>query len=147
MSEQTGQKHTDDPEQLVLFAEKEISHKEETRLCGKCKQWLPLDFFNFASGGNYLRRECKPCNNKLHKVREELKSIHKAPSKGYSCPICLGTEEDVEGLGGKNQGSWVLDHCHETQSFRGWLCHKCNRGLGAFDDNKQTLKRAIEYLG
>ncbi len=39
-----------------------------------------------------------------------------------------------------------LDHCHGTGAFRGWLCDRCNRGLGFFDDNIEGLKRAIAYL-
>ena len=39
-----------------------------------------------------------------------------------------------------------MDHDHKTKEFRGWLCHKCNRGLGTFDDNIDMLLRAINYL-
>ena len=64
----------------------------------------------------------------------------------YKCPICLGTSDKVNGLGGKKSGAWVIDHCHETESFRGWLCHTCNRCLGGFKDDEDILKRAIKYL-
>ena len=39
-----------------------------------------------------------------------------------------------------------LDHCHITGKFRGWLCGKCNMGIGALGDSIQGLQRAIEYL-
>lgn len=39
-----------------------------------------------------------------------------------------------------------LDHCHLTGKFRGWLCNRCNRGLGYFDDCIEGLQQAIEYL-
>lgn len=39
-----------------------------------------------------------------------------------------------------------LDHCHKTGKFRGWLCSRCNRGLGYFDDCIEGLQRAVEYL-
>lgn len=118
----------------------------ETKECSKCKQNLPLNHFTLHSGRPYLRPECKKCNNELSKVRDRLKRKHGMPSEGYSCPICLGTEEDVKGRGNNKNGSWVLDHCHESEEFRGWLCHKCNRSLGGFDDDEEMLRRAIKYL-
>lgn len=39
-----------------------------------------------------------------------------------------------------------LDHCHETRRFRGWLCDKCNRGLGFFGDDLAGIMRAVRYL-
>ena len=39
-----------------------------------------------------------------------------------------------------------LDHCHVTGKFRGWLCNRCNRGLGYFDDCIEGLERALAYL-
>lgn len=44
------------------------------------------------------------------------------------------------------RGSLHLDHCHETGKFRGWLCHKCNAGLGLLGDNNFGLQRMSMYL-
>ena len=40
----------------------------------------------------------------------------------------------------------VPDHCHETGSFRGWLCSKCNVALGMLDDRLDLVESAAEYL-
>jgi len=40
----------------------------------------------------------------------------------------------------------VIDHCHESGVVRGLLCHNCNRGLGLFQDNIDSLKTARKYL-
>ena len=143
MSETTGEKLT---EQLTMFDDNHSDLGDGERLCNKCNLLLPLSSFSAHSGGNYLRPECKKCNNELSKVRNYLRSLHPEPTENYICPICLGSEDDVRGKGNTRNGSWVLDHCHEKETFRGWLCHKCNRALGGFDDNVDTLKRAMSYL-
>lgn len=39
-----------------------------------------------------------------------------------------------------------LDHCHRTNVFRGWLCGKCNIGLGALgDDIDEAITRLQRY--
>jgi hypothetical protein len=40
----------------------------------------------------------------------------------------------------------VLDHCHSTNKFRGWLCNNCNLGFGHFGDTIAGLEKAIAYL-
>lgn len=39
-----------------------------------------------------------------------------------------------------------LDHDHATGAFRGWLCSRCNVGIGMLGDDIAGLKRAIAYL-
>ena len=61
-------------------------------------------------------------------------------AQGGRCAIC--GSEDPKG----NHGVFHVDHCHTTGKVRGLLCDTCNRGLGMFYDNTNTLKNAIEYL-
>tara|TARA_S200002703_G_C3678564_1_gene208419 strand:- start:194 stop:655 length:462 start_codon:yes stop_codon:yes gene_type:complete len=143
MSETTGQKLT---EQFEMFDDDHFDLGNGEKKCSKCNILLPLSSFSKSDGANYLRAECRPCNNKLSKVRKALHLEYGKAPDNYTCPICLGSEEGVRGKGNTKNGSWVLDHCHETESFRGWLCHKCNRALGGFDDDTDMLYRAIQYL-
>jgi hypothetical protein len=61
-------------------------------------------------------------------------------SQEGSCAICSGTTT------AKSQYRMPIDHCHETGTVRGILCHHCNTGLGQFKDSIDSLKKAIEYL-
>lgn len=115
------------------------------KTCSKCKLELDESNFSPSSGGKYLRPECKSCAKKLSKKREELKEQYGYPESGYVCPICLKSEEQLVGTGG-NASVWVVDHDHDSDKFRGHLCHNCNRGLGVFQDDKERLQRAIKYL-
>jgi hypothetical protein len=39
-----------------------------------------------------------------------------------------------------------MDHDHQKECFRGWICERCNIGLGKFGDNIEGLTKAIDYL-
>lgn len=40
----------------------------------------------------------------------------------------------------------VYDHCHATNSFRGWPCNHCNVILGLAGDNPDLLRELADYL-
>lgn len=51
-----------------------------------------------------------------------------------TCEIC--------GRGGKI----CMDHCHDTNLFRGWICDDCNLALGRAKEDIGTLKSMVAYL-
>jgi len=55
------------------------------------------------------------------------------------CAICKKTDE-VEGR------RLAVDHNHETGQIRALLCGSCNRGLGLFKEDIDSLSKAIDYL-
>jgi hypothetical protein len=56
-------------------------------------------------------------------------------------------EPDVcECCGKKCHRALALDHCHESGAFRGWLCSKCNLGIGKLGDTIESPERAVAYL-
>ena len=134
--------------QLNLFKvnQKSLDSRESTKVCAKCDEELPVSAFSPANGATYPRSECRKCARGLSKVRNYLRSVTEPPKKDHVCPICLKSAKDVEGMGNKNNGSWVLDHDHISEEARGWICHNCNRGIGAFSDNTSSLERAVSYL-
>lgn len=83
----------------------------------------------------YYHRNSKKKNSTL--VRNRLK----LPTPTRECP------EFCEICGDLPQyRSMALDHCHKTNKFRGWLCGRCNGGLGLLGDNLESLRRAVKYL-
>ena len=45
-----------------------------------------------------------------------------------------------------NRRQLHIDHHHATGQRRGFLCQKCNLGVGQFQDSVELLKAAITYL-
>lgn len=55
----------------------------------------------------------------------------------HECEICKK---------GLSVGERYIDHNHANGKVRGILCVKCNFGLGCFQDDKEILVAAIQYL-
>lgn len=52
-----------------------------------------------------------------------------------ACAIC-----------GRQNTELCIDHCHTTNKVRALLCHKCNMGIGQFNNSPRQMEKAIEYL-
>lgn len=131
---------------MNLFSELFDNAAVVTKKCGMCLQDKPLGSFGRDGGANYLRYECKECAKKQSKLVKKIKKSVVPPLSDYQCPICKRTEQQARGHNINNRKIWCADHDHTTERFRGWICHKCNLGLGNFSDSVERLKSAIEYL-
>lgn len=88
---------------------------------------------------------------------------------GYRCPNRVSnhrhnhlmnrykiSEADYSAMYDKQEGRCAIcrtelpllhvDHVHVTGVVRGLLCGKCNRGIGMFNDDPETLVAAARYL-
>lgn len=99
--------------------------------CGKRKN--TGSFPKHSMYKDNLDSRCRKCVKKHSKIRSGL---HKtAPPKPAVCECC-----------GKIPYKWVLDHDHSNDKFRGWLCSRCNEGLGKLGDNLDGVIKATNYL-
>jgi hypothetical protein len=105
------------------------------KTCRACNENKDInDFPLFSSKECGRKNTCKSCSRRLSKIRSKLKKENPAPPSGR-CPICNTYTE-----------SWILDHCHFNDSFRGYICNSCNLGVGRFNDDINLLCKAIDYL-
>ena len=81
-------------------------------------------------------------NAESEKARARLKNWR---TQGYPEPT-RPEPPACECCGKTDRKALSLDHCHETGTFRGWLCSACNLGLGKLGDSLEALERAIAYL-
>ena len=110
------------------------------RVCKRCDETKPLDRFpvnNTLASGVLRKHTCNDCRGHQRKVRVRLHRENAKPAT-LDCPIC---NRHVTG-----SRDIVLDHDHDTDEFRGWLCNDCNNALGKFGDSIDMLRRAINYL-
>lgn len=59
--------------------------------------------------------------------------------QGGCCAICGSTDP-------QHDKGWNIDHCHTTGAVRFILCGPCNRGLAAFRDNPESMRKAADLL-
>jgi len=146
-------------EQIEMFEDvKSVDTLKGTMVCSQCKEEksfkdFRVDRYN-KNKQNTLRSTCIQCDARTNKTISELRKVTPPPPKDYKCPICLKNKDDLIEKQKLNPTSaafnkpkdWILDHDHDTKKFRGWLCDRCNIGLGQIGDNINNLERALKYL-
>jgi len=143
------------------------------KTCNRCKQKKSKkDFFINSKRSDGLQTYCKPChleygreryaNPEAFQRRKMKSDIYKERRKKSSRKWYLKSnygiteEKYLELLNYENGKCWIcknsydyflhVDHDHTTGKIRGLLCGKCNRGIGLFDDNKNIVRSAADYL-
>lgn len=118
---------------------------EDGIMCKNCGVVQPVEQFQKMVSGE-IKRKCRSCARNQSKLIKELREQHPYPGDDYSCPICQRELEEIAQHGQTRLQNWVLDHCHTSETFRGWVCHHCNVGLGAFNDDVERVRKAVKYL-
>lgn len=109
------------------------------------------------------RPKCKACHSSRAAAKWQQDEAFRSTGKDRSYKWLLANKyglkpedydqmfSDQQGVcaicGGDNSGKrFCVDHCHTTGKVRGLLCDHCNKGLGCFKDNTNSLLQAISYL-
>ena len=93
-----------------LFEDDPTTHG---RFCCDCNSFQSWEsFYTLPHGRNGRQSQCILCNNFHRKWRYDYRRDHTAPKQ---CECC-GRTACLE-----------VDHDHDTNQFRRWLCRSCNR--------------------
>ena len=83
------------------------------RFCYQCGDFSDWDSFHRLKHGRNGRMSiCKPCKSQQRALTRHLRTLHAPPT---ACEACGATDRPLQ-----------LDHDHETQAFRAYLCCNCN---------------------
>ncbi len=124
--------------------------------CTKCGRSEPeVWFYTRANkyGKLFVRELCNECyadqaRSQNNAVRKKFGPgsaykviIANRPPEGTPCACCGRPMTH-------NRGSRkvTFDHDASTDTFRGWICMKCNTALGNFGDSLEALMKAVNYL-
>lgn len=125
------------------------------KACSRCHIVKPLtEFYRSKVAASGYQGYCKSCRKEYDQARQynpELSQLqrNKVIEKRWGCSY----DELLEKYGDKcnicgnlDTIRLAVDHSHKTGTLRGLLCGSCNRAIGLFQDNIETLQRAITYL-
>ncbi len=107
-----------------------------TKPCLRCKVVKPETDYQLDKRGR--RNVCMKCRGDSEKLLKDLKKQWQIDHPGQTpteCECCKKTNVKL-----------VLDHCHDTKSYRGWLCNPCNIAIGNLGDSLAGVMMAVEYL-
>ena len=126
---------------------------QSTRTCHVCKETKSLEEFTPRMWCCRLCRNKRDREKGVHQLRRDysrdyyLRKNYKISADQYDkmvidrnglCDICSSPCPRHNKLS--------VDHNHNTGKIRGLLCHKCNNGIGLFNDNEELLRKAAEYV-
>jgi len=100
------------------------------------------------------RRRRYAANPEAHRIKQrnwhaanpEKAHIYWRKARGAPLPTRPAPQgcECCKQLPGKR--ALALDHDHETGAFRGWLCGRCNAGIGLLGDSLDGILAAVQYF-
>lgn len=146
-----SKKATTHAEQVIL------SGKKQCKMCSRTRKLQNFPKSKMSLTGYYSYcYDCKRGINREQDIKRKLSQSRKEWSRKAYLKRTYGiTPEEYDDMNKSQNGGCAIcssvqrlaiDHDHATGNIRGLLCHNCNRGLGMFYDNKESLLNAMNYL-
>lgn len=127
-----------------------VERYTSTRTCTRCQyetlsKWVDKNPDKHREQGRNWKRQNADryhTEEERAKMRDRWRATRAFPTPTRPCP------ETCECCGRKLEGGRKthLDHDHLTGKFRGWLCNRCNLGIGMLQDSIEGVQQALAYL-
>lgn len=106
------------------------------------KKWRKSD-----AGRRYLTRPINRVKARLRRLAHEAKASGYVPCTASPKEVLKRFSNNCESCGGPcTLDTLVIDHCHLTGLFRGWICARCNSALGLLGDDIACVRNLLSYL-
>lgn len=109
---------------------------EPSKHCLRCHVEKPLTAFQKDKRGR--RNVCIQCRSNSEKLLKRLRKEYLEEHGGVLPTVCDCCGQQAKRL--------VLDHCHDKEVARGWLCDRCNIAIGNLGDTLEGVMNAVKYL-
>jgi len=143
-------KRCNETKPMTAFYAKNL-HKEGR--CRSCVSALRASAYA-ADPDKVIRRVARYRTDNPEKIRDtKLRQAYGVGSAWFERKLaeqdngCAGCGKPETTIWRGRTLSLAVDHDHLTGEPRGLLCMRCNRTLGLLEDNKQTLKNLLDYIG
>lgn len=116
-------------------------------------------FYSDSQRRDGMSAYCKECmNSKNKKWREANRDVVRDSQRNTRRKREYGVDRDMFQKMLLSQGglcaickthidnSAHVDHCHDSGTVRGLLCHMCNVGIGFLRHDEHILRSAIDYI-
>ena len=114
--------------------------KRQSRLSSWCKTCTKEYNRQYYLKNKDKRRDKSRNNHFVKKYGMTVEEVdHEISLRDNKCDIC-GEESD------HRFKKLNVDHCHETNAVRGFLCFSCNVMIGQSKDDPDRLRKAADYL-
>ena len=108
----------------------DVTPANKCRPCANARKTSWRGSNRHAARQTYLRKSYGISN-------EDYSALEQA--QNYTCAICNRREKQNKHL--------AVDHNHSTGEVRGLLCFSCNTALGLLEENPESLRNMLIYLG
>lgn len=132
-----------------------------TRTCRQCKIEKPIgDFKADSRDATGRSTQCKACfaaamkarraDGRYDELQREGRRRHNLKQFGLTVEQYDAMLERQGGVCGMCRQACAtgrrlaVDHDHQTGRVRGLLCHRCNRGLGAYELHRENAERYLK---